>query len=203
MAVKAELQDILKERYGINKNISQPLSPLECQQLITLLSSETGVAKVVESFIDKNKELTTKNQQLGKRVVKAEKGVAVEKGKVEFEQERVEVLKNELKLARMELQNRQGGVNPIQDSSQESSIENGVPMLTERLKMLEREMTVLTSDNKKLVEVNDDLKKDNNEMKNIVDAIRLRFSLEVEQVLKSDNSGIRRAITQMYKSVLG
>jgi predicted nucleic acid-binding Zn-ribbon protein len=193
MAVKAELQDILKERYGINKNISQPLSPLECQQLITLLSSETGVAKVVESFIDKNKELTTKNQQL----------VAVEKGKVEFEQERVEVLKNELKLARMELQNRQGGINPIQDSSQESSIENGVPMLTERLKILEREMTVLTSDNKKLVEVNDDLKKDNNEMKNIVDAIRLRFSLEVEQVLKSDNSGIRRAITQMYKSVLG
>jgi regulator of replication initiation timing len=196
MAVKAELQNILKERYGINKNISQPLSSLECQQLITLLSSETGVAKVVESFIDKNKELTTKNQQLGKRVVKAEK-------EVDFEQERVEVLKNELKLARMELQNRQGGVNPIQDLSQESSIENGVPMLTERLKMLEREMTVLTSDNKKLVEVNDDLKKDNNEMKNIVDAIRLRFSLEVEQVLKSDNSGIRRAITQMYKSVLG
>jgi hypothetical protein len=196
MAVKAELQNILKERYGINKNISQPLSALECQQLIRLLSSETGVAKVVESFIDKNKELVTKNQQLGKRNVKL-----VEK--VEVEQEKATVLQNELKLARMELQNRQGGVSSIPNPSEESGIDNQVPVLTDRLKMLEREMNTLASDNKKLVEVNDDLKKDNNEMKNIVDAIRLRFSLEVEQVLESDNNGIRKAITQMYRSVLG
>jgi predicted nucleic acid-binding Zn-ribbon protein len=196
MAVKAELQNILKERYGINKNISKPLSVVECQQLITLLSSETGVAKVIESFIDKNEELANTSRKLGKRNVKLAK-------EIEVEQEKATVLQNELKLARMELQNRQGGVSPIPNPSEASSIDNQVPILTDRLKMLEREMNTLASDNKKLVEVNDELKKDNNEMKNIVDAIRLRFSLEVEQVLKSDNNGIRKAIIQMYKSVLG
>ena len=54
MTSKDELQTALKEKFGVNKNISQPLSKEECERLLNLLYSEASAAKLVSSYADKN-----------------------------------------------------------------------------------------------------------------------------------------------------
>jgi hypothetical protein len=65
MATKAELQNALKERFGINKNISQPLTKEDCQRLLDLLAREPSAAKLVGSYAEKNSQLGRNNATYG------------------------------------------------------------------------------------------------------------------------------------------
>lgn len=198
---KQELQGILKDRYGINKEISKSLSVDECRCFITLLSSDASAIKIVNALIAKNRELAVNNQQLGRRYSKE-----LEKKEEELkkEKEKAQLLQNELQLARMENNGQNGTANQENNPSQGRGIlENRIATLAAQAEALEKQMTSLAGDNQKLVEVNDDLKKDNRDMKNIVDAIRLRFSLEIEQIMEQDDAQLRQAILKMYQSVLG
>ncbi|EKQ70879.1 hypothetical protein OsccyDRAFT_1186 [Leptolyngbyaceae cyanobacterium JSC-12] len=50
MPSKSELQTLLKEQYGINKNITQPLSLEDCKNLLIFLSSQPSIGRLVASF---------------------------------------------------------------------------------------------------------------------------------------------------------
>jgi TusA-related sulfurtransferase len=54
MASKGQLQTILMEKYGINKNISAALNKEECEQIIEILDNEPITVKLIESFAEKN-----------------------------------------------------------------------------------------------------------------------------------------------------
>lgn len=54
-----------------------------------------------------------------------------------------------------------------------------------------------------LIEVNDILKKDNRNLKNIVDEIRLKLTIEFKHMLKLENSQIKEAMVKLLKSTLG
>ncbi|PPS45924.1 hypothetical protein [Chroococcidiopsis sp. TS-821] len=51
--------------------------------------------------------------------------------------------------------------------------------------------------------INDQLKKDNKDLKNVVDAIKLKLAIEVNQLLKYEDSEIRKALIKLFKSTLG
>ena len=57
----------------------------------------------------------------------------------------------------------------------------------------------LISQNNELIKVNNELKKDNRFLKNSVDAIRLRLAIDVKNLLKSEDSEIRRALAKWFK----
>jgi chromosome segregation ATPase len=195
MASKPELQTILKDRYRINKNISEVLTLVECQRLITLLEAEPSAIKIVESFIGKNVQLTTNNQQFGKLRADAEK---------KKQAAEAEFAALQASIQQIEQGNGALGLHKQRLMQQTATLEAEVEALKARSQQLEGQVQALDSDKKVLVGVNDDLKKDNKRLKNIVDAIRLKFSKELNQVLKDPEDGnIRKSLVKLYKSMLG
>lgn len=65
MTSKRDLQDRLKDKYGINLNISQSLTTDDCETLLTLLDSQPSAAKLVTSFVSKNTNLSQNNRYYG------------------------------------------------------------------------------------------------------------------------------------------
>lgn len=61
------------------------------------------------------------------------------------------------------------------------------------------QVKTLASQNDELIKVNDQLKKDNRFLKNSVDAIRLRLAIDVKNLLKSNDSEIRRALAKWFQ----
>ena len=69
---------------------------------------------------------------------------------------------------------------------------------------LEAKIQELIKENQKLIKVNNLLKKDNKDLKNVVDAIRLRLTIETKHILKLDNiKGIKQSLFKLLKSTLG
>lgn len=54
-----------------------------------------------------------------------------------------------------------------------------------------------------LIEVNDVLKKDNKAMKNIVDEIRFKLTVEIKNILNLKDSQIKQRLVKLLKSTLG
>lgn len=61
----------------------------------------------------------------------------------------------------------------------------------------------LEEDKIELSKVNEELKKDNKDLKNYVDAIKLRLAIDVNNFLRLEDSEIRKALIKWYKSILG
>jgi chromosome segregation ATPase len=236
MTTQDNLQSILKERYGINKNISQALTAEECQRILVLLESESSTNKLIDAFIGKNRELTTNNQQYGRQRSKAENQLQLEQEKAEAIQAELQAsqaasqvlqaklqasqqaaidLQTQLQDAEAESQRLQDSIAQMEQSKGKlvdrkedltqatAQLEAEIKALTQRSQALEVQVGQLKSEKQELVVVNDDLKKDNKRLKNIVDMIRLRFSKDVNQLLKYEDSEIRKALIKMYKSTLG
>lgn len=55
----------------------------------------------------------------------------------------------------------------------------------------------------KLIEANDTLKKDNKNLKNIVDQIRLKLTIETKHILNLKDSEVKKGIVKLLKSTLG
>jgi predicted RNase H-like nuclease (RuvC/YqgF family) len=70
-------------------------------------------------------------------------------------------------------------------------------------KELEIKTKTLVSENEKLIEVNDRLKKDNKDLKNIVDRIKLQIALDVKKLMHYEDSEIRKALAKWFKGSQG
>lgn len=55
----------------------------------------------------------------------------------------------------------------------------------------------------KLIETNDSLKKDNKNLKNIVDEIRFKITVEFKHLLQLQDSDIKKGLIRLLKSTLG
>jgi chromosome segregation ATPase len=68
---------------------------------------------------------------------------------------------------------------------------------------LSRVKEELEKDKTELSKVNEELKKDNKDLKNILDAVKLRLAIDVKNLLRYEDSEIRKALIKWYKSTLG
>jgi hypothetical protein len=64
-------------------------------------------------------------------------------------------------------------------------------------------LTKLVADNTRLQKVNEELKKDNKRLKNIVDLIKLKLAQQTKEILQYEDSEIRKAVIKFFHSTLG
>lgn len=194
MRSKSELQTILKEQYGINKNITQSLSLEECENLLLYLSNQPGVRRILESFVKKNNELSQNNRYYGQRRSQAEK---------RFEQLQAEYQQLEQAIANQEKANQVLDELKVVLSKEHEALENEINQLTAENRNLSLKVQDLITRNDELVEANDQLKRDNKELKNIVDQIRLRLARDTKLLLQYEDSEIRKALIRLFRWTLG
>lgn len=75
--------------------------------------------------------------------------------------------------------------------------------LQHKTRILDEQKIKLAKDNEKLIEVKDQLEKDNRNLKNLVDAIRLRISVDGGKLLQFEDSEIRKALSKWLKGIQG
>jgi chromosome segregation ATPase len=194
MPSKSEIQSVLKEKYDINKNITQPLSVEDCEELLILLNNQPSAERLVASLIDKNGELSQKNRYYGQRRSQAEKN---------FERLQTEYQQLEKSIADLEKDNRELGERKKILTEEHQALEEQINGLTTENQQLSLKMQTLTTRNDELFEANNQLKKDNKELKNIVDQIRLRLSRDTKMLLQYEDSEIRRALIRLFRWTLG
>ena len=68
---------------------------------------------------------------------------------------------------------------------------------------LESKAKILASENEELIGANDKLKKDNKDLKNLVDAIRFKMAVDMKKLMKYEDSEIRNALVKWFKSTQG
>ncbi|MEM8807405.1 MAG: hypothetical protein AAGF01_15405 [Cyanobacteria bacterium P01_G01_bin.38] len=194
MPSKSELQTVLKERYGINKNISQSLATEDCEQLIATLQGQPSMVKLVESFATKNADLGQNNRYHGQRRSQAEK---------KLKAVQAECSQLERQITNLE-QNKGALVNRKQALSDESkALESEIHRLTTQNKSLSSKVQSLTTHNDELLDANEQLKKDNKDLKNVVDQIRLRLARDTKTLLQYEDSEIRKALIRLFRWTLG
>ncbi len=186
-ATKDELQETLKVKFGINKNISQPLSRADCEQLLELLEREPSASNLVTAFAQKNGALATNNRTLGQQRGTAER--RFEKLTVEYQE--LEASVQALEQAKTGLEQRKQ-----QLEAEQQRLEADVQSLTATNQQLDQKVEVLST-------ANEQLKKDNKDLKNIVDAIRLRLARDTQELLKYEDSEIRKALIRLFRWTLG
>lgn len=191
---KNQLQTILKENYGINKNVTQPLSLEDCEKLLMLLSNHPSAEKLVESFVEKNNELSQNNRYYGQRRSQAEK--KLQQLQAEYQKTQQSIV--ELEEANKELLNRKGFL-----SVEQQQLEAQIKTLEAQNKGLSSKIQALTTKNDELTEANDLLKRDNKDLKNMVDEIRLRLAKDINTLLKYEDSELRKAIIRLFRWTLG
>ena len=101
-----DIAEELRNIYGINKNISKPLTASQKEELLYLLENNKTVLELTKSFVVKNNELANNNRNYGRQRSNAVK-------KLEEERDRNEKLNNEvaqLKYELIELKNQIGNV---------------------------------------------------------------------------------------------
>ena len=194
MPSKSELQSALKEKYGINKNITQPLSTEECEQLLTLLHTQPSAVRLVGSFVAKNSDLSRTNRQFGQQRSQAEKRLNA----LQAEYQQLEKT-----VADFEARNRTLGDLKGQLSQEQQALEAEIKKLSDENASLSQEMQALTTQNDELIDANEQLKKDNKDLKNIVDQIRLRLARDAKMLLEYEDSEIRKALIRLFRWTLG
>lgn len=194
MASKNELQNTLKEKYGINKNISDSLSQAECLALLSVLNSEPSAAKLAKSYAEKNSGLAKNNAHYGRMRSQAEKKLETTKNeyqKLEASIKSIEADKFNLEMRRKQLE------------QERAALEAEVQSLASTNNALASKVQGLTTKNDELVEANTQLKKDNKDLKNIVDQIRLRLARDTKLLLQYEDSEIRKVLIRLFSWTLG
>lgn len=75
--------------------------------------------------------------------------------------------------------------------------------LQNKARTLDSENNNLSQTNQKLTQVKDQLEQDNRRLKNLVDAIRLRITIDGGKLLQYEDSEIRRALSKWFKGMQG
>ncbi|MGD1862458.1 MAG: hypothetical protein ACFB0E_21130 [Leptolyngbyaceae cyanobacterium] len=194
MPSKSHLQSLLKEKYGINKNITQSLSAEDCKTLWETLQKQPSSVRLVESLLHKNQELSQRNRFFGLRRSQAER--KWEKLKVENEQ-------LERSIIDLREHNEKLGDRKSLLSKEQQTLEIEIRQLTAQNQLLNAKVTNLSTHNEELTEANDELKRDNKELKNLVDQIRLRLARDTKMLLQYEDSEIRKAMIRLFRWTLG
>ena len=194
MPSKKELQAILQDRYGINKNISQSLGTEDCEQLLATLQTQPSAVKLVDSYAAKNSELGKNNRYYGQLRSNAEKKL----NKLQSEYQQLESQIEAMEKAKADLSDRKTVI-----AKETAALEAEIKQLTiEKLSLTSR-VKMLTTQNDELVDANTQLKKDNKELKNVVDQIRLRLARDTKMLLQYEDSEIRKALIRLFRWTLG
>lgn len=194
MVSKGELQTTLKDQYGISKNITQSLSSEDCENLLNLLSTQPSVDNLVKSFLSKNSELAKNNRFYGQQRHHAEKKLA----KLQADHQQLEK-----SISKLEVDNGQLEVLKKRLFEEHEKLEIEVNDLSSQNQSLSSNVQSLTTLNDELVEANNKLKKDNKELKNVVDQIRLRLARDTKMLLQYEDSEIRKAMIRLFRWTLG
>ena len=194
MPSKKDLQNTLKEKYGVNKNITQPLSTEDCEQLLLLLHDQPSAVRLVESFITKNVDLGNRNRQFGQERSSAQKKLSA----LQAEYQQLEKSISALEATNRKLGDRRGKL-----SQEQTELEAEVEKLSSQNQFLSKKVQTLTTHNDELVDANEKLKKDNKDLKNIVDQIRLRLARDTKMLLEYEDSEIRKALIRLFRWTLG
>lgn len=190
MATKKQIQETLKQRHGINKNISQEMSPQACEDLLRLMEREPSISELVDSFSEKNTDLSNNNRRYGQLRSQAER--QLEKTKAECEQLQQSVVEAQSRLE--SLRQQRGGL-----SKEQEALEQEIMALQKRNTALGSDVQALKSKTKELTTANTALKKDNKALKNIVDQIRLKLALDIRQLMRYEDSELRKAAARLFK----
>ena len=223
MGSKKELQDLLKDQYGINKNISNAFNLQQCEQLIELLEKEQTVRLLTESFANKNGELRNNNRRYGQERSRAE-------NKLNSLQANYQELEKSIQSLELANQNLEGKKQNLETEKQELeaeiqslSVNNRDKLAAEKKKLeaereklekniqalslnnqeLNKKVEKLNTRNEELFGANQQLMKDNKDLKNIVDAIRLRLAQNIDELLEYEDSQIRKALVRLLKWTVG
>lgn len=194
MASKDELQTILKEKFGINKNISQPLMKEECERLISILQSEPSAARLVESYAEKNSSLGRNNANIGGARSRAER---------KAEALQAEYLQLEKSIASKEEANIALEKRKRLLEEEQRKLEAEVQSLSSGNEALSSKVQSLTTQNDELAVANTQLKKENKDLKNIVDQIRLRLARDTKMLLQYEDNELRKALIRLFRWTLG
>ena len=194
MASKNELQNILKEKYGINKNISQALDSEHCGQLLAILQSQPSTVKLVDSFVSKNSALSQNNRHFGQLRSQAEKKLQA----LQAEYQHLEKSIKELELSKGVLDSRKQHL-----SQEHQALEAEISRLSAQNETMAAKVQTLTTQNDDLIQANEQLKKDNKDLKNVVDQIRLRLARDTKMLLQYEDSQIRKALIRLFRWTLG
>jgi chromosome segregation ATPase len=152
MVSKNELQNALKEKFGINKNISQSLSQQECEELLNLLAIKPSAAKLISSYADKNSSLGRNNATFGMARSRAE-------GKLEDLQARHLQLKEYTESIEQDNKALESKKENLEE--QQKQLQSNVQTLSSKNKFLNSNFQNLTTQNNQLAEANTKL---NNEL---------------------------------------
>ena len=205
---KTELQTILKEKYGINKNISQSLAAEDCEQVLAILQNEPSTVKLVELFAEKNNYLGRINQHFGLLRNNAEK--KLQKLQSEYQQLKTQIttiekakggLIDQKQTITAETQALQADIKRLSAEKQHLAVK--VQTLSTHNDELVKANTQLKKDNGELVKTHMQLKQDNKELKNVVDQIRLRLARDTKMLLQYEDSEIRKALIRLFRWTLG
>ena len=194
MASKADLQTQLKDLYKINKNISEPLTRDECEAMLLLLAENPSALKIVETFVNKNSSLGKNNTVLGGQRSRAER---------RFETLQSEYDALEISIADLESTTNALNQRKLQLEADRSALSREIEQIGTQNKALSEKVGKLNVLTDELTDANDQLKKENKALKNLMDAIRLRLAKDVKQLLNYDDSEIRKALIKVFKSTLG
>lgn len=194
MPTKSNLQTILKDKYGINKNITAPLSVEDCEALLRVLQNQPSAVRLVESFTERNTELGNKNRYFGQQRSQAERRFQ----SLQEDHARLQKDIAELEQANAKLGGRKGML-----SDEQHELKSQIQQLSERNQELSSKVQHLTTRNDQLVDANENLMKDNKDLKNIVDQIRLRLARDTKMLLEYEDSEIRKALIRLFRWTLG
>ena len=194
MASKADLQTQLKDLYKVNKNISETLTRDECEAMLLLLAENPSAIKIVEAFVNKNSSLGKNNMVLGGQRSRAER---------RFETLQSEYDALEVSIADLESTTNALNQRKLQLEADRNSLSREIEQIGTQNKALSEKVGKLNVLTDELSDANDQLKKENKALKNLVDAIRLRLAKDVKQLLNYDDSEIRKALIKVFKSTLG
>ncbi|QKQ76466.1 hypothetical protein [Nostoc sp. TCL240-02] len=78
-----------------------------------------------------------------------------------------------------------------------------IQSLYSKSNLVEDRLKAITSQNKDLIVVNEQLMKDNKTLKNLIDEIRLKLAINTKKILQYEDSEIRKAVIHLFKSTLG
>ena len=194
MVSKADLQTQLKDLYKVNKNISETLTRDECEAMLLLLAENPSAIKIVEAFVNKNSSLGKNNVVLGGQRSRAER---------RFETLQSEYDALEISIADLESTTNALNQRKLQLEADRSALSKEIEQIGTQNKALSEKVGKLNVLTDELTDANDQLKKENKALKNLVDAIRLRLAKDVKQLLNYDDSEIRKALIKVFKSTLG
>ncbi|OUL30429.1 hypothetical protein BV372_21920 [Nostoc sp. T09] len=78
-----------------------------------------------------------------------------------------------------------------------------IQSLSAKNKFLDSQLQTINFQHNQVIQLNDQLKKDNKALKNLVDAIKLKLAIDTKRLLQYEDSEIRKAVINMFKSTLG